>query len=272
MELVSLLSEYRVIAVAGADAKDFLQAQLTCDLNSLGADEGCFGALLNPKGKVQSAGYLLPHQGNWLMLVHPEVAEQTVTHLSRYVLRAKVELGESGLYAVGLGLANPPSEQTADDGTRGFNRLPGISENFFCLPDGRQVGVSSDPAENADVAAWRHADFQSGVVSVNQANHDRFIPAMLGLDTLGAVSFSKGCYPGQEIVARARHLGRVKRTLALVKSGDALTVGQDLTTPDGARAGEVIDVLAVADGWQAQAVVNRDLEALSGVDELRYYA
>ncbi|MEM1091095.1 MAG: hypothetical protein AAF736_16025 [Pseudomonadota bacterium] len=271
MELVSLLSEYRVIVVAGADAKDFLQAQLTCDLNSLSPDEGCFGALLNPKGKVQAAGYLLPHEGNWLMLVHPEVAEPTVTHLSRYILRAKVELGESGLFAVGLGAAKPRDGDAAEP-AGGFDRLSGSSENFFNLPDGRQIGVSAEPAENSDVAAWRQADFQAGVVSVDGALHDRFIPAMLGLDTMGGVSFRKGCYPGQEIVARARHLGRVKRTLALLQSTERLTVGQELSSSDGARAGEVIDVLQTAAGWLAQAVINRDLEALSGVDSLRYYA
>ncbi len=269
MELVSLVSQYRVITVAGADAQSFLQAQLTCDLNALPADTGCTGGLLNPKGKVLAFGYLLPQPGHWLMLIHPEVAEQTMTHLSRYIIRAKVELGASALMAVGLhGQASSSTEENGG----GFGQLSGSSQNLFRLPDGRQIGVSSTTAENADIALWRQLDLRAGLVTVDQRVHDRFIPQMLGLDVVGAVSFSKGCYPGQEIVARARHLGKVKRGLALVESASALQVGQELSDPDGKKAGEIIDALATGGGWLAHAVVNREVTQIRGIQRIQHFS
>ncbi|MFK7955500.1 MAG: folate-binding protein YgfZ [Lysobacterales bacterium] len=268
MDLVSLVSEYRVLAVAGSDATAFLQAQFTCDLNALDEESACAGALLNPKGKVLAMGYLLPQPGHWLLLVHPSVAEQTATHLSRYILRAKVEIDSSPWSAVGV---MPETDSAEDHANDNFSRLPARSANLFLLPDGRQVGVSKTEADTRHLAVWRQWDLRAGMVSVDNAIQERFIPQMLGLDVLGAVSFSKGCYPGQEIVARARHLGRVKRGLALLESRGELSAGMELSDQGDVRCGEVINVLQTGAGWLALAVVNRDVSALTSIDRVSHF-
>ncbi len=268
MDLVSLVSEYRVLVVAGSDAKAFLQAQFTCDLNALAEDSACAGALLDAKGKVLAMGYLMPQSDHWLLLVHPTVAEQIVTHLSRYILRSSVEIGPSEWSAVGV-IPEADSKTAGNNGD--FSQLPAHSANVFLLPDGRQIGVSKTDADRSHLAVWRQWDLRAGMVCVDSAIQQRFIPQMLGLDVLGAVSFSKGCYPGQEIVARARHLGRVKRGLALLESRGQLMPGMELLNENALRCGEVINVLQTGAGWLALAVVNRDVVQLASVDRLQHF-
>ncbi|MEM9531122.1 MAG: hypothetical protein AAGA23_09385 [Pseudomonadota bacterium] len=254
MPLVNLVSRYRSLSVTGDDATHFLHAQLTCDLAGLAPGEGCYGALLNPKGKVQAAGYVLPIDGGHQFLIHPEVAEATEQHLARYVLRAKVVLNLEDLPIAG----EVPGDDAAggEVSTGGYDHLPADGAQAFHLPDGRVL----QPGEtgNADANAWWTRDVLAGLVHVDAGIRDRFIPQMLGLDSLGAVSFSKGCYPGQEIVARARHLGRVKRGLAWLEGDLAFSEGQTLTGENDERLGEVIQTISAGPRHLALAVVQRD--------------
>lgn len=174
----------------GEDAGAFLQSQLSADILALGSGETTLACYCTPKGKVlglllvgrQDQGYLLA--GSAVLL--PGVLRR----LQMYVMRSKVQIEEAPSLRV-IGRPGPVYSFTEDSG------------------------------KEADVKTWRAAELRAGVSWLNEASSEKFIPQMLGFDAIGAVSFSKGCYPGQEIVARARYLGKVKRGPLIVHTEES---------------------------------------------------
>ena len=261
MNAIDLVSQYRVIEVVGDDAQTFLHDQLTCDLASLEAGQGSFGACLNAKGKVLASGCVVPLQDTWCLLVHPTVTDALVSHLTRYVLRADVAFKLDTPWRV----RGQQAARSAREAPLDMADLAPVGANLWALSDTRQIGLATS-ASGADATAWRLADIGQGLVNVSAGISDRFIPQMLGLDVIGAVSFSKGCYPGQEIVARARNLGRVKRGLAHVTALDPLVVGQQVSDAAEQRAGEIIQVEVDGGQHHALAVISREAQALKVAD------
>lgn len=194
-----------VARVQGADAAAFLQAQLSADIAALTDGDATFACYCSPRGQVY--GLLLvcrepgrPGEagaGDFLLAGAAGLLPSIIERLRRFVLRSRVALEP----APDLAVCGAPPEAAPASGI--YSTLPGlayrIAETSQCAPDGRAA------------AAWKALELRQGVAWLDAATSERFIPQMLGFDRLGAVSFSKGCYPGQEIVARARYLGTVKR-------------------------------------------------------------
>jgi hypothetical protein len=194
-----------VARVQGPDAAAFLQAQLSADIASLPGGGATFACYCSPRGQVH--GLLLvcrepngPGEESaetFLLAGAAGLLPSILERLRRFVLRARVTLEMAGDLAV----CGPPAATAPAAGL--YSTLPGlayrIAEATQCAPDGRAA------------AAWKAQELRHGIAWLDATTSERFIPQMLGFDRLGAVSFSKGCYPGQEIVARARYLGSVKR-------------------------------------------------------------
>lgn len=182
--------------VSGDDAGAFLQAQLAADVASLGAGEAMFAAYCSPRGQVIGL-LLVQHRGSdWLLAGHSRLMADIVQRLRRFVLRARVEiLDPAGMLA---GLAGDPAP-------------PAGMETLAPRGTGLRYAFGDCAAADAAAAAWRWDEVRSGILWLQPETSERFLPQMLGLDRIGAVSFTKGCYPGQEVIARARYLGRVKR-------------------------------------------------------------
>lgn len=194
-----------VARVQGPDAVAFLQAQLSADIAALPGGGATFACYCSPRGQVY--GLLLvcrepgrPGEesvGNYLLAGAVELLPSMLERLRRFVLRARVTLEAAGDLAV----CGTPAE--AAPAAEVYSTSPGlayrIAETTQCAPDGRAA------------ATWKALELRHGIAWLDAATSERFIPQMLGFDRLGAVSFSKGCYPGQEIVARSRYLGTVKR-------------------------------------------------------------
>lgn len=192
---------YKVIVVRGPDAADFLQGQLTQDVDRLNEDEPLFAAWCNPKGRVIVTSRLARIDDGIAMVVAADMTGRVLELMQLYRFRAKVETSV----------------------------------------------VDSDPAEL--VEPWMIdplALIESGVPSINAQNTEAFTPHMLNLDRLDAISFSKGCYTGQEIVARTEHRGSSKRRMMRYEADmDGIEVGASVF--DGARAvGEVVNVAGSA--------------------------
>ena len=184
------MSSYRIpyLAVArfsGEDARDFLQSQLSADVEAVEPDRNTLACYCTPKGQV--LGLLLVGRENddYLLAGHATLLPGILKRLRMYVLRSRV--------------------QVADALDRCVTGSPGPG-----------YGFSKGGVELPDLEAWRASELRAGVSWLNAGSTERFIPQMLGFEGIGAVSFSKGCYPGQEIVARARYLGRVKRRPLIV--------------------------------------------------------
>ena len=229
------------LRVAGEDARSFLQNQLSSDLDEVTDMRGQLSAWHDPKGRVLAFLRVLPSPQGFVLVMHADLVATVEKRMRLFVLRAKVTLeagppvhglaagDAAGLFAAsGLATEDAPLAAACDE-TLSILRMPG--EAGWLL-----VGEAALPVASSDAAvtAWERAEIEAGLPEVYPATSGQFVAQMINLDHLGAVSFTKGCYPGQEIVARAHHLGRVKRRMQLFRiAGPAPEPGGTLDEAGG---------------------------------------
>jgi folate-binding protein YgfZ len=247
------------LAFRGPDAVRFLQSQLTADVTQLAPGAALPAAWCNPQGRVLAVLWLLAAPDGLLALLPRALAATTAEGLRRFVLRSKVAVTDESDGLQVAGLVSP-----AEGGLEGLAVPAGLV--IGRLPGDRAWAVGTLDAQESlrpglaahSEAAWVALSVRRGEATVLPPTSGEWIPQMLNLDLIGAVSFTKGCYPGQEIVARAHHLGRVKRRMARyhVIAGPLPASGQPLFIADE----KVADVVITAPGDPAEllAVVNLD--------------
>ena len=257
-----------VLQFSGEDAETFLQGQLTCDVTSIGTFRGTHGAYCSPKGRMLANFLLWREDSGFLMALSRDIVAATLKRLSMYVLRSRVKVLDASESVVLHGVAGPQAsaavrELFADVPQRpnGLVRRDGIGTAII-LADGRYVLASTEfnaPAlrqhlvgslRPADPRVWRWLDIRNGVPLVTAATQDRLVPQMANLEVLGGVSFDKGCYTGQEIVARTQHRGMVKRRMFLANVAAAAAAGDELYSEDlgDQAAGLVVNAESSPDG------------------------
>jgi folate-binding protein YgfZ len=271
------VTQFELLRFHGGDAKAFLQGQLTCDLDQVTPDRAQLGGYCTPQGRLLANFLLMPAQQGYLMYLPADVGSAVADRMRKFVMRSKVTI-ERDSGACVLGLAGPaapallqrelgtlPQSRLAiASGARGIAvRLPG--EIFVIIaPSSEMSAVWTSFAQGAVPAGaecWRWLQIQAGMPWIVTATQDQFLPQMIGLDAIGGVSFDKGCYTGQEIVARMHYRGEVKRKLrrgrarAGVLPGDALFV-------DGQPCGMVLNAATAPDeGTLLLAVVSEQIAA-----------
>jgi folate-binding protein YgfZ len=226
------LAQFGVLAFTGQDARDFLHNQLSCDVEGLTADAGAYGVYCSPKGRVL-ANFLLWREADALCMLLPRsIVAAIEKRLRMYVLRSKVTiedrtsplvvLGASGAAAadaVGGLVGTSPGTPLSVVRRGGVTAIALAATRFVVFApagDAPQVwGQLGRALRPVGAACWDWLEIASGFPWVTAATQDQFVPQMANLELLGGVSFRKGCYPGQEIVARMQHLGRPKRRLYL---------------------------------------------------------
>ena len=224
-----------LLEVTGDDAIAFLQGQLSSDVAALSVGQGQFWSYNSPKGRTLANGVLWRADAavgppRVLVLLAADLAEAIARRLAMYVLRAKATVRDVRDQYTLLGLAGAGSADAARTAlgvsVATLTAVPFRTDaTAVALPDGRVV-IASPPAgaplvhaalarhaATADALMWRWFAIAAGVPKVTAATSDLFVPQALNWDLLGGVSFQKGCYPGQEIVARMRYLGRLKERL-----------------------------------------------------------
>lgn len=233
----SLAGTFAPVRVSGADANSFLHAQLTCDIQRLAPERAMVGAYLSPKGRVLALLLAVPAGDSTLLLTHPSLVESLVGRLRMFVLRARVIIEPAEDLQV-LGEFDAPAAAAGSLDAlpvRWHGGRPAIA-----WPGGCRVVIGNEQREPALDGAWRSRQAQIGMPWVETATSDRHVAQMLNLDRLGAVSFRKGCYPGQEVVARAHYLGAVKRRLHGYWSAVPLKPATGLRDEDDKAVGEVL--------------------------------
>jgi folate-binding protein YgfZ len=259
------------IAVAGADARAFLNAQLGTDLPAPGTARAPLVAWHTAKGRVRALFRAVPHGDGWLLVASREALPALLQKLELFVLRADVALSEDGDTAVAAlvgadaeSIAPPELEQApqavaARGGTAWLRIGPGLIW-IVGRRDALERAAESLPTAPAERAAL--AEIRLGLPLIGTALAERFLPQMLNLDLLGAVAFDKGCYPGQEVIARAQNLGTVKRRLARFggAGGAPPAPGSALVDASGDTAGEVVRAAAAENGYELLAVVRLDAQ------------
>lgn len=247
------------IEISGADARAFAQAQFAGDLRTLQARHWQWNAWLDAKGGVRALMHLADlGDGRLFALLRGGDAQSLCTELKRYVLRAKVALEASDGWHRQAGAGLPLGELALEPDVIGF----GYGDRRLWLRrDETGAGLASD-------GALRLADIRHGWPTLPPAEHV-FLPPALGLEHLGAISFAKGCYPGQEIAARLHYRGGHKLRLAHVRSGSQLTPGRPLS-PALPRA-IVLDALTIPGGCEALAVLEEEAPAPPGIEIIRRF-
>ena len=230
-----------VLAFRGGDAARFLQGQLSAEIEGLAVGGSSFAGFHNPQGRVIALLAVTRTAADEFFAVLPrELLATVATRLGKFVLRSRLRItDESPAYRV-LGVAanvtNPATASLAWGGRR-----------LLLLPAGSDVTVQDGRAR----AAWECADVAAGLPQVYAATSESFVAQMLNLDLLGAIAFDKGCYTGQEVIARAHYRGRVKRRLQRWHnlSGTLLEPGQAAHAADGRS---LVVVRTAADGPGSQ--------------------
>ena len=230
----TLLDHLGIIRVQGEDAARFLHGQLTQDFALLGLSEARLAAFCSAKGRMQASfvGFKRAHD-DILLVCSRDLLPATLKRLSMFVLRAKARLSDAtadfalhGLVGDAVPADLPASAWShARQGETSTVRLYPAQG----LPRALQVMPAAEaPAPALDPALWAWLDVRSGVATLSQPVFEAFVPQMLNYESVGGVNFKKGCYPGQEVVARSQFRGTLKRRGALVHAGQPLSAGAEV--------------------------------------------
>ena len=279
-----------VLRVRGADAVAFLQGQLSNDLTRLAADRSLLAGYHNPQGRVIALLRVLQLAPDDLLAVLPrELIAKVVTRLTKFILRAKVRLLDdsqqwriSGLLASGVEAGGTTA---ASAHSALIAALPAAESAAAHIAAAVAVRVAQQPARWLLIApvlqppltlaslgreAWQRVAIAGGEPQVYAATSEEFVAQMLNLDALGAIAFDKGCYTGQEVIARAHYRGRVKRRMQrfVTRHPHPLKPGDAGELADG-RAFRVVDAVPLGDGrceFLAVAPLGAGASDADGVD------
>jgi folate-binding protein YgfZ len=253
------LAHLGILRFSGADTLSFLQGQVSNDTERLAANKCVLAAYSSPQGRVLALIYLVPHSSGVLAILPSEILLPTLERMRKFVMRAKVTIENAGdSLMVAGGFAELPAAGSA------YREQDGIG-TAAVSHDGQRHWLVAAPAKLAPITAidtqrftrrWRLADIRAGLPQIYAATSETFVAQMLNLDLLDGISFTKGCYTGQEIIARTQHLGRIKRRLFRLElpAGD-WQVGQALHLTDG-RQGRLTEVIDCGGHSEALAVLN----------------
>lgn len=266
------LSHWGVIRAQGADAAAFLQGQLTNDVVQLSRSQARLAGYCSAKGRMLASFVVWKAaEDDILLACHASVLPATLKRLSMFVLRAKCKLsdvsgemslvGLAGASAREIGGDLPPWQRYERNGGGTVIRLPDAAGVERLLLAGSD-SAASWPSLTLD--AWRWLEVESGIPVIESATVEQFVPQMLNFELVGGVNFQKGCYPGQEVVARAQYRGTIKRRMFLFDAPAAILAGQEVFhSADPAQpAGQVTNAASRPDGNGSSALVEVKLSAL----------
>lgn len=254
------LSQWAAISVTGPDAKSYLQGQLSFDLDRLTSSRLELASCSSGQGRVQAVIWLVQRSDAIVLLVPASVVDSLLPRLRKYVLRAKVKLEVSDrfqVFAAEPSLLEASPQTHVEVGARSYVRWPG--DRVLCIAPGESNANSLDASDR-----WHAADIAVGLPQVYPQTHETFVAQMLNLDVLGGISFEKGCYTGQEIIARTHFRGAVKRRMfRFAFEGDAPAPGTRIVNGEQ-HAGDVVDAVASEGRGELLAVIalNQANEAL----------
>lgn len=274
----TLLPHLGVLRCSGPDAANFLQGQFSNDTRLLADGRTQLSACSTSHGRVIALARLRQTEDAIYVLLPTDLAARLLSHLRKFVLRAKVDLLHAhdlqvGAIVTGAGGASAALEQF-EEGALTLSPVPMSGSTdvvTFQYAPGREVvaappaawraisGLSLGRASATAANEWNLADIRAGLPSVPAAASEQFVPQMLNLDLIDGISFTKGCYSGQEIVARTQHLGRIKRrTFRYALAQGAPPEPLAGLFLDGTKVADVLTCAAAGAGAELLAVTSLD--------------
>jgi hypothetical protein len=261
-DVVMKQQDIGVLRVSGLDAKKFLQGQTTCDLNKLSQTNGLYGAICSIKGRIISNFYLVQRNDDVLMLMTKDLVEKTLLHLKKYAVFFKTELiNEQDNYAVYTKLSAKSAEvlapeqaalftvdQKNDIATLTISHEPLLVQWLISSQDNTAIAE-----KNQDLAPLAILNARP---LINLEQSETILPQWLNMQSTAGISFTKGCYTGQEIVARMQYKGKSKKQLALVTWQGHIDTTKDIVDEQGKSVGQVFSSTQIKDTYYAQIILN----------------
>ncbi len=274
---LALLTPLGVIRVEGADAASFLHGQLTHDFALLGMSEARLAAFCSAKGRMQASFIGFKRTTDEILLVcQRDLLPAVLKRLSMFVMRAKLRLSDASEDFRICGLAGSAITPFGDAQAKAWSRQDHGSATVVQLypADGVARALWLAPAAEAlpsgepmALDLWQFGEVLAGVAMVNATVADAFVPQMLNFESVGGVNFKKGCYPGQEVVARSQFRGVLKRRAMLAHCAAPLAAGQEIFRGDDGEqpCATVVQAAPHPDGgWDA--IVSGQVAALQAGD------
>ena len=265
--------------MGGDDAQTFLQGQFGNDVNQLDECHHQLNCYSNPKGRLLAVFRLFRHGGYFYLRMPREIIDATLMRLKMFVLMAKVSIedisdsfacigvkGSDASQALAGIFAETPEETNSMrvDNDIAVLRVPGLQARYEVYGDRGNlesvVSALKQSGEEIDDRNWAYDDILAGVPTVFTATREEFVAQMVNLQLIDGLSFKKGCYPGQEIVARMHYLGKLKRRMYLLRldGAEVPAAGTDVYAEGSDSAtGKIVDACAIDDKpVRALAVLN----------------
>ncbi len=283
-DIICDLSQYSTLVVAGDDAVDFMQGQFTNDVKNVDEQNSQLNAFCNNKGRMSANFRLFKYQQNYFFSVRNNLVEHSIEHLQNYILRAQVVIQDVSEQLIHLGVSGDNAEKLLAPFVEISNReIDAVSFNdnyiairvagaqaeknpryeIFCSPEHAKTlwEAISTQAEVVNSSSWDYLNIQAGLPFIDSHTSEEFVPQMVNMDLINGVSFTKGCYTGQEIVARMHYLGKLKKRCykVFIDSEDKPAAGDKLFA-ENARAGQNTGMIIQAEknpqaGYDALAVI-----------------
>lgn len=250
------LGRYASIAVTGPDARTFLQGQLSFDMSGLTPQRMELASCNSAQGRVQTLLWMVQRTDAIVLIAPATMIDATIARLRKYVLRAKAKIdsGRERFSVYDAAHGAPPEGERSHVERDGVSliRWPGAAPRTLMLAPADSL-IATDPAIEHD---WHLADIRAGLPQVYPQTHELFVAQMLNVDLLGGIGFEKGCYTGQEIIARTHFRGSVKRRTFRFRAACAAPAPGTRIVADGAHAGDVVDAVDTAEGCELLAVIS----------------
>ncbi|MEO0316239.1 MAG: hypothetical protein RI928_2695 [Pseudomonadota bacterium] len=267
--MIAALTHLGVLSVSGADAENFLHNQLTNDVLELPTGAMHLGGYCSPKGRLLATLIIWKSDEGVRLVMPRELLPGIQKRLQMFVLRSKVTLADISDQTVLIGIAAPNGQKIS------FSEVPGLNA-VWPSAAGLQRAVWMGPVDSAmslwntlrhtlspiTACRWRWLDIRAGLPMVVEATREQFVPQMVNFDLVGGVNFRKGCYPGQEIVARSQYLGKLKRRMLLASTqAELATAGMEIfsAADPGQPCGLVVNAEKNSEGlWDLLVEIKLD--------------
>lgn len=233
-----------VVDVSGPDAEAFLDSQLTSDVKNIKIKSLTRSGYCNPKGRLIATPYVIRNANSFNLLLPNDLVDEFISRISRFILRAKVSINENDALAIAGVIAQAGAKISIRELDELDNEILEINsrQGFILCPFDSLESFWVKTTQSylpSQFEHWEVENIRNGIVNIGDATKEQFLPQMINLEKHKGVSFTKGCYPGQEIVARTKYLGSVKRKLCYFRSDSSIGQGAPIFTSEGTPCGTV---------------------------------
>lgn len=269
---LSPLSSFAVLAIGGDDRHDFLHGQFINDLKLIETSSAQLSAWCNPKGQVITNFIIINTGISYLLIFKEELKDYVQKRLAMFVLRSDVKVEDISESSPLIGIANindlSALTKNVPDNAGDVTTADGLiivshpdNSGRYLITGNIETLINNVPnlgIKLSNHSAWELLDILSGLPWITQATQEQFLPQMLNLDALKGLSYQKGCYPGQEVVARLHYRGEVKKRVHIIRSKHELTIGENITSSES-KIGTIINSVNQSGGqYYGLAVLELD--------------